>query len=101
MSRLSKALLLAAVIAAPAYGETMTDPSILGMWVSPDGHIRLELLPNGRYDEARGNRKSAYKGRYTVDGTKLEFFDDSGFTASGKIEDGVLSAGPDRFRKEQ
>ena len=25
----------------------------IGMWVTGDGHIRQELLPNGRYDEAR------------------------------------------------
>ena len=28
----------------------------LGMWITGDGHIRQELLPNGRYDEARGTR---------------------------------------------
>ena len=31
----------------------------IGMWVTQDGHIRQELLPNGRYDEARGTRRSA------------------------------------------
>jgi hypothetical protein len=25
----------------------------VGMWVTEDGHVRQELLPNGRYDEAR------------------------------------------------
>jgi hypothetical protein len=34
----------------------------LGMWVTGDGHVRQELLPNGRYDEARGNRKVPIKG---------------------------------------
>ncbi|KCZ99114.1 hypothetical protein HPO_07802 [Hyphomonas polymorpha PS728] len=37
-----------------------------GMWVTADGHIRHELLPSGRYDEARGNRQSAYQGRYEI-----------------------------------
>lgn len=32
----------------------------LGMWVTKDGYIRHELLPENRYDEARGNWKSAY-----------------------------------------
>lgn len=78
-----------------------TDRSgITGMWVTSDGHIRLELLPNGRYDEARGNRRSAYQGRYVVRGSEIDFFDDSGFSATGRIADGVLAAGPDRFRKE-
>ncbi|MEU8352082.1 Atu4866 domain-containing protein, partial [Streptomyces sp. NPDC048845] len=31
--------------------------------MTADGRIRQELLPNGRYDEARGDRRSAYTGR--------------------------------------
>ena len=38
---------------------------VVGLWVNPDGHIRLELLPDGRYDEARGARRSAYTGRWS------------------------------------
>ncbi len=36
---------------------------VVGMWVTEDGLIRQELLPNGCYDEARGDRPSAYRGR--------------------------------------
>ena len=36
------------------------DTDYTGMWVTQDGYIRHHLLPNGRYDEARGNHKSAY-----------------------------------------
>jgi hypothetical protein len=38
----------------------------LGTWVSGDGYIQHQLLPKNRYDEARGNRKSAYMGQYWV-----------------------------------
>jgi len=38
------------------------------MWVTADGRIRHELLANGRYDEARGARESAYQGRYEIVG---------------------------------
>jgi hypothetical protein len=62
----------------------------VGMWVTADGFIRQELLPNGRYDEARGNRRSAYTGRYTVTGSHLDYVDDTGFTATGDVRDGVL-----------
>ncbi|MFH9731683.1 Atu4866 domain-containing protein [Streptomyces sp. NPDC017260] len=62
----------------------------VGMWVTEDGGIRQELLPNGRYDEARGNRRSAYTGRYTVTGSHLDYVDDTGFTATGDVRDGVL-----------
>lgn len=62
----------------------------VGMWVTSDGHIRQELLPNGRYDEARGSRKSAYTGRYIVQGKRIDYVDDTGFTADGEFRGGVL-----------
>lgn len=62
----------------------------VGMWVTMDGLIRHELLPDGRYDEARGNRKSAYQGRYVVTGDHIDYVDDTGFTADGDFVDGVL-----------
>lgn len=55
----------------------------VGMWVTDGGRIRHELLPNGRYDEARGNRESAYQGRYVVTGNRIDYWDDTGFTADG------------------
>lgn len=71
--------------------DTPRDPHpYVGMWVTADGFIRQELLPNGRYDEARGNRRSAYAGRYTVTGAHIDYVDDTGFTATGDIRDGVL-----------
>lgn len=62
----------------------------IGMWVTADGYIRHELLPNNRYDEARGNRKSAYQGSYKVTGNHIDYKDDTGFTADGEFKDGVL-----------
>jgi hypothetical protein len=59
----------------------------VGMWVTGDGQIRQELLPTGRYDEARGNRRSAYQGRYEVTGSHIEYWDDTGFTADGDFAD--------------
>ncbi|GAA1778814.1 Atu4866 domain-containing protein [Streptomonospora arabica] len=63
---------------------------VIGMWVTADGYIRQELRADGRYDEARGDRRSAYTGRYTVRGNHLDYVDDTGFTATGDIRDGVL-----------
>ena len=72
-----------------------------GMWVTADGHIRHELLPDGRYDEARGNRKSAYQGNYYVKGNHIDYVDDTGFTADGDFVDGVLyHAGMVLYREE-
>ncbi|KPU88577.1 hypothetical protein APR50_39830 [Variovorax paradoxus] len=71
----------------------MTTHPYLGMWVTGDGHVRHQLLPNGRYDEARGNRESAYRGRYVIEGNHIEYVDDTGFTADGDFIDGVLHHG--------
>ncbi|WP_454848674.1 Atu4866 domain-containing protein [Rhizobium binxianense] len=66
---------------------TMQNHPYAGLWVTDDGHVRHELLPNGRYDEARGKRESAYRGRYEVTGTHIEYWDDTGFTADGDFVD--------------
>jgi hypothetical protein len=69
------------------------DHPYVGMWVTADGHVRHELLPNGRYDEARGTRQSAYQGRYVVTDDHIEYWDDTGFTADGDFIDDVLHHG--------
>ncbi|TIO08618.1 MAG: hypothetical protein E5X89_14185 [Mesorhizobium sp.] len=101
---LAAAVLLAGAAVLPAQKgltqmnveqNTTTLPSesphpYVGMWVTADGYIRHNLLPNGRYDEARGNRGSAYQGRYTIRGDHIDYWDDTGFTADGRFIDGVL-----------
>ena len=70
--------------------NTSDQDKYVGMWVTADGHIRHELLPGGRYDEARGRKKSAYQGRYWVEGDRIEYQDDTGFSADGDLRGGVL-----------
>ncbi|MFL0693001.1 MAG: Atu4866 domain-containing protein [Agrobacterium tumefaciens] len=65
----------------------------VGLWVTQDGRVRHELLPNNRYVEARGTRERAYEGRYLVTGTHIEYWDDTGFTADGDFINGVLHHG--------
>ena len=51
---------LASALAAGALGaaEPAAPPHpYVGLWVTDDGHVRHALLPNGRYDEARGRRE--------------------------------------------
>lgn len=89
----AKTTLAAAAIGLSVLGDGQAEGPrhpYVGMWVTADGHIRHELLPDGRYDEARGNRRSAYRGRYTVTGTHIDYVDDTGFTADGDFIDGVL-----------
>lgn len=73
--------------------EVMPAHAFVGMWVTADGRVRHELLPNGRYDEARGGRKSAYQGRYEIRGNHIDYWDDTGLTADGDFIDGVLHHG--------
>ena len=83
--------------------STMEDNNkYVGMWVTADGYIRHELLPGGRYDEARGSRKSAYQGSYRLTGDHIDYKDDTGFTADGDFRDGVLyHAGMVLYREEK
>jgi hypothetical protein len=76
------------------------DHPYVGMWVAADGHVRQELLPDGRYDEARGSRRSAYQGRYEVRGDDIFYWDDTGFTADGRFVDDVLHHGGMIFYRE-
>ncbi|WP_310555702.1 Atu4866 domain-containing protein [Flavobacterium sp.] len=62
----------------------------VGMWVTKDGYIRHELLPNNRYDEARGNRKSAYQGDYKITVDHIDYKDDTGFVADGDFKNDIL-----------
>lgn len=82
--------------------NTMQQHPYAGMWVTADGQIRHELLPNGRYDEARGNRQSAYQGRYEVKGNHIDYWDDTGFTADGTFtsEDELHHGGMIFYRRK-
>ncbi|WGF88098.1 Atu4866 domain-containing protein [Marinivivus vitaminiproducens] len=93
MQRVFGALIAATLLAQPMQAEEMemqANHPYVGLWVTQDGHIRHELLPNARYVEARGTRESAYQGRYEVTGTHIEYWDDTGFTADGDFIDNVL-----------
>jgi hypothetical protein len=68
----------------------MTSQAYSGLWVTADGFIRHELLPDGRYIEARGERERAYEGQYWLAGDHIEYRDDTGFIADGDFRDGIL-----------
>ncbi len=95
-------MLTAALLATVAEFARRDHPHpYVGMWVTADNRIRHELLPNGRYVEARGNQERAYEGRYEITGTHIDYWDDSGFIADGEfVEPDVLHhAGMTFFRK--
>ncbi len=55
-----------------------------------DGRIRHAPRADGRYDEARGSRRSAHQDRYTVTGNHIDDVDDTGLSADAGFVDGVL-----------
>lgn len=67
-----------------------TTHSYTGLWVTKDRYIRHELLPEGRYVEARGNIEAAYTGSYQIIGDHIDYQDDTGCTADGDFRDGIL-----------
>jgi hypothetical protein len=99
---------------SPAYGEAtrkkiemrrkdydMADHQYAGTWVTGDGHVRHELLANGRYVEARGAREENYEGEYRISGDRIDYRDDTGFVADGVFKDGILyHAGMVLYRRD-
>ncbi|WP_277372129.1 Atu4866 domain-containing protein [Pseudomonas sp. AA-38] len=86
-------LISGALLPSAAMAQSENPHPYVGMWVTDDGHVRHELLANGRYDEARGNRESAYQGNYRVIGNHIDYVDDTGFTADGEFINDVLYHG--------
>ncbi len=83
-------------------GESDATHPYVGLWATADGHIRHELHPDGRYAEARGAREGAYTGRYEVRGGRIEYWDDTGFTADGTfVSDDELHHGGMVFQRER
>lgn len=90
-------------LAAPptlAQENAMQPHPYVGLWVTADGHVRHELRADGRYDEARGTRESAYQGQYWIKGNHIDYLDDTGFTADGEFIDGVLYHGGMVLRRQ-
>ncbi|MEU4559452.1 Atu4866 domain-containing protein [Actinoplanes sp. NPDC023936] len=85
--------------AAPDDLPTDADTPYRGMWVDENDFVRQELLPDGRYDEARGDRASAYQGRYWITGDRIDYLDDLGFWAFGTFQDGELHHAGYRFTR--
>ncbi|MFE3738302.1 Atu4866 domain-containing protein [Streptomyces sp. NPDC059134] len=52
----------------PAESGTPGDDrvGVAGVWVNVDGHVRQGSPPDGRDDEARGERRSACRGSETI-----------------------------------
>ena len=62
----------------------------------------VDLPPPRKGQAKRGTRKSAYRGRYEIRGTHIDYWDDTGFTADGTfVSDNELRHGGMIFYRER
>lgn len=78
--------------AAPDLTETAdaVDSRRVGVWIDTSDFLHQELSADGRYDETRGGQPHAYRGRYWIDGDRIDYLDDLGFWAFGQFEGDTL-----------
>jgi hypothetical protein len=81
------AMALLVLPTSPEAAMNANEHPYVGLWITDDGRVRHELQPGGRYVEARGTREGAYRGRYEVRGSHIDYWDDTGFTADGDFVD--------------
>lgn len=53
--------------------NTEKQEQFTGMWVTKEGHVRKDLLPDGRYDITLENTAGAYKDCYAVNSSHIEY----------------------------
>lgn len=81
---------------APSQQSSSSQPqcpsrqAVAGIWVSPDGYVRLELQTSGRYSEIWGGRKTGFSGTYAVRDGRLIFVDADGADLIGRITGNIL-----------
>ncbi|MCO6010456.1 Atu4866 domain-containing protein [Actinoallomurus purpureus] len=69
----------------PASPDLTGSPRV-GVWIDQEDFLHQELTADGRYDETRGGRPHAYRGRYWIDGDRIDYLDDLGFWAVGEFK---------------
>ncbi|MER6345296.1 Atu4866 domain-containing protein [Streptomyces sp. NPDC001595] len=65
--------------------QDLTGSPRVGVWIDREDFLHQQLTADGRYDETRGGRPHAYRGRYWVDGDRIDYLDDLGFWAFGEF----------------
>ncbi|MFD7226045.1 Atu4866 domain-containing protein [Streptomyces sp. NPDC059892] len=68
----------------PAAADPTGSPRT-GVWIDRNDFPHQELTADGRYDETRGGRPHAYRGRYWIDGDRIDYLDDLGFWVYGEF----------------
>ena len=75
------------VIGRPAQVRTSAP---VGVWLSEDGTVRLDIFEDGTYDGQVAGRKRRAHGTYHIDGATMTLSDDSGLYTPVVLGEGEL-----------
>jgi putative ligand-binding protein with streptavidin-like fold len=62
----------------------------VGLWLSADGTVRLDIKTDGTYDGQVAGRKRRAHGTYHIDGSLMTLSDDSGLHTPVTLREGEL-----------
>jgi hypothetical protein len=87
LKRLMGGRVAESAVLSPARVETSAP---VGVWLSGDGTVRLDIRTDGTYDgQVAGRRRHAH-GTYHIDGTTMTLSDDTGLHTPVSLGEGEL-----------
>jgi len=82
------------VVPTPVVAVSGGAATYVGVWLSADDAVRLDVSTDGTYERSIVGRKQSARGQYRVDGTVLLLVDESGIrTAVTNSPGGIEMAG--------
>jgi hypothetical protein len=70
--------------------SAMSTSAPVGVWLSADGTVRLDIRTDGTYAGRVAGRKRAANGTYRLDGATMTLRDDSGLRTPVALYEGAL-----------
>jgi hypothetical protein len=71
----------------------------VGVWLSADDAVRLDIAADGTYERSIVGRKKSARGTYRVDGTALQLRDESGVRTTVTSGNGYVEMAGHRLAK--
>lgn len=75
---------------APRETAPIEPENLVGVWLSADGAVRLDLRSEGTYERSIVGRRRSSHGHYLVDGSSLLLEDDNGLRTVATMADDAL-----------
>ena len=83
----------------PAVAVRPSVAAFVGIWMSADDTVRLDVSADGTYERSVAGRKESARGTYRVDGTVLLLRDESGIRTTVTSVNGALEMAGHRLEK--